>query len=1397
MSKIQKRKKRFWAVCLALILVLVQIVPSSVIATDYTVTVNGSNYSLGTTSLKAEDTITFDVLSDSGVSIFYYDTNGNQLRHVPMVYTNTGTEKYTVCSYADACSGSDVTPQLSDEDFKEWEVTGIYGSSGYLTSLKLQAVAYTKSTISYNINAGADNPSSNPSTYYEGKEEIILADATMTGYTFDGWYKEADFKTKVTSIGTDVTGDLTLYAKFLQNYSITYELNGGTNGEGNPDQYTYEKGVSSFADASKDGYTFAGWYRESTYTTKVTSISGTETGNITLYAKFLKNNTITYFLDGGENSADNPSTYTEEIGVASLSDATKENYVFAGWYTEAEFTNQVTAIGTDVIGDISLYAKFTPKQFAITYELDGGENDAGNPEKYTYGVGVTSFANASKTGYTFGGWYSDATFNTEVTSISTLASGPVTLYAKFMANYSIAYVLNGGTNDENNPTQYVSGVGVASFENASKTGYTFDGWYSDAAFTTQVTSISATETGNKTLYAKYVSNAYGITYELDGGTNDASNPLSYTYGEGVASFADATKTGYTFAGWYSDNTYTTEVTEISTTALGDITLYAKFIANEYTITYELDGGTNGAGNPDSYTYGVGVTSFADASKTGHTFLGWYSGDDALTEVTSISTTELGDVTLYAMFSANEYTITYELDGGTNGAGNPTSYTYGEGVGSFEDASKTGYTFAGWYSDDTYTTQVTTISATQTGNVTLYAKFTANDYTITYELDGGTNGAGNPTSYTYGVGVTSFANATKTGYTFDGWYSDSTYTTKVTAISTTQTEDITLYAKFITDAYGITYELDGGTNPVSNPLSYVYGEGVASFADATKPGYTFAGWYRDSAYTTKVTSISATETGDVTLYAKFTADKYTITYELDGGTNPASNPTTYTYGVGVASFANASKTGYTFDGWYSDDTYTTQVTSISTTDIENKTLYAKFTANAYTITYELNGGTNAASNPTSYTYGVGVTSFADASKNGYNFDGWYGDAAFTTKITAISATKLGNITLYAKFTKIMRQGEGSITVEDIYYGENIRPVVASATNGTGNVTIEYKVKGEADSSYTTTKPTKAGDYTARATFARTEDYYEVVATDDFSILKKQGEGRVYVADVGYGAMPEPVVTSATNGIDNVTILYKEKDASDETYTQTKPSAIGTYTVKAIFAETEGYLQVVATDEFLIGYISAPENPYQMNGTLGENQYYTSVVSIIPAQGYLIANSFGGTYSEKLELTKTTEAFSVYLKKADTGEMTAAIEVPAIKIDKDAPVILNVESGSTIYGDEVEVVVKDEHLSKVFVNDEEVTFENGTATLKLSSNNGEENYTITCVDEAGNRSTSQFVIAAEWMKSKTIPAGKVRLFSKYAYQLGSGKWRVSGDSTTYSGNITFYVGSDGDYNFSNAN
>ena len=375
------------------------------------------------------------------------------------------------------------------------------------------------------------------------------------------------------------------------------------------------------------------------------------------------------------------------------------------------------------------------------------------------------------------------------------------------------------------------------------------------------------------------SNTYSVRYNSsDGETLYHTDSVSYGAKYTVLDITDpklsavSTQTGTTFAGWDVYDVYA------SGGVLYSITLDAQFTNNTYTISYELNGGENAASNPTSYTYGTGVDSFAAATKEGHDFEGWYSEPAFATKVESIGATENENITLYAKWNPKSYTISYELNGGTNAENNPTDYTYGTGVESFAGATKDGYTFEGWYSESDFATKVESISATQTANITLYAKFTK---PISYELDGGVNAESNPASYVEGVGVPSLASPTKTGHGFLGWYLNDS---QVTAIGTDQTGDIMLSARWQANTYNIDYKLDGGTNG-NNPTTYTYGEGVASLEDATKDGYVFTGWYNDSNFAEKVESISTTQLENVTLYAKFVSVPDVIeagTYELISG-----------------------------------------------------------------------------------------------------------------------------------------------------------------------------------------------------------------------------------------------------------------------------------------------------------------------------------------------------------------------------------------------------------------------------------------------------------------------------------------------------------------------------------
>ena len=336
--------------------------------------------------------------------------------------------------------------------------------------------------------------------------------------------------------------------------------------------------------------------------------------------------------------------------------------------------------------------------------------------------------------------------------------------------------------------------------------------------------------------------------------------------------ADASRTGYTFAGWYTKDVVETKKTQITKGSVGDITLYAKWVLITYKITYNLDDGTNASNNPTSYNTETPTITLADASRAGYTFAGWYTKDVIETKKTQITKGSVGDITLYAKWVLITYKITYNLDGGTNASNNPTSYNTETPTVTLAEPVKKGYTFGGWYTDSSFTTRKTHIRRNSTGDITLYAKWTLSNFTITYNLNGGTNDGNNPRSYTINTSTVTLADASRTGYTFGGWYTDSSFTTKKTQITKGSIGDITLYAKWVINTYTVTFLPGSGTLNSNSIQTVGYGEKATKPSNPTKSGHNFLGWYITTDNGTTLSNVlydfNTTVTGNIKLYPVF-------------------------------------------------------------------------------------------------------------------------------------------------------------------------------------------------------------------------------------------------------------------------------------------------------------------------------------------------------------------------------------------------------------------------------------------------------------------------------------------------------------------------------------------------
>ncbi|MCH5143430.1 MAG: leucine-rich repeat protein, partial [Clostridiales bacterium] len=333
-------------------------------------------------------------------------------------------------------------------------------------------------------------------------------------------------------------------------------------------------------------------------TTKTMSL---ETGHNIAYIIItdLINNTATYEVDvyrldmktytfKNEGQIHASGEIEEKSQLESPAVPEKTYYTFTGWAVEG--STDIVQFPYTVTDDITFVAQYTPVNFVITYYLDGGQNDEGNPEYYSIETPDIELMPATREYYDFGGWFEDGQFGTEVNVIKCGSHGDKNLYAKWTPiEYKINYYPNGGENDGRNPEYYNVETPDIELMPATREYYDFGGWFEDEQFGTQVTVIERGSYGEKSLYAKWTLTEYAINYHLNGGINDEGNPEYYNIETPDIELLPATRDGYVFEGWYSDAQFGTEVTVIEHGSSGEKELYAKWGYGSEGLIYEQIG----------------------------------------------------------------------------------------------------------------------------------------------------------------------------------------------------------------------------------------------------------------------------------------------------------------------------------------------------------------------------------------------------------------------------------------------------------------------------------------------------------------------------------------------------------------------------------------------------------------------------------------------------------------------------------------------------------------------------------------------------------------------------------------------------------------------------------------
>ena len=310
--------------------------------------------------------------------------------------------------------------------------------------------------------------------------------------------------------------------------------------------------------------------------------------------------------------------------------------------------------------------------------------------------------------------------------------------------YTIRYVLNGGNNLAANPSTYIDDRETTLYA-PYRSHYIFDGWYDNSNFTGDpITSIPKGSSGNKVFYAKWTPETYNVTLNKNGGTIIGDDLTQYTYGVG-ATLPQITKDHYTFNGWFVRDSYGNELkyTQIKPNNYGDKSYYAKWTANKYIISYELNGGTVSTANPTSYNAETAMPfTLRNPTRTGYTFTGWSgTGIEGTSKNVVISDCSAGNRNYTANWSVNHYTVKFDKNNANvTGTMADQTFTYDTEQSLTENGFTTpiGYHFAGWATSSNgnavYTDKQAILNMTPVNNkvITLYAVWVANTYTIHFE-----------------------------------------------------------------------------------------------------------------------------------------------------------------------------------------------------------------------------------------------------------------------------------------------------------------------------------------------------------------------------------------------------------------------------------------------------------------------------------------------------------------------------------------------------------------------------------------------------------------------------------------------------------------------------------------
>jgi uncharacterized repeat protein (TIGR02543 family) len=626
---------------------------------------------------------------------------------------------------------------------------------------------------------------------------------------------------------------------------------------------------------TRSGYTFAGWntVANGTGTQRLAAATfAMPTSNVTLYAQWTADvQTITYDANGGSGAPGSATSPTDATYTVSGSTPSRTGYTFVGWNTAANGSG-ADYVGGDALttpaSALTLFAKWTPNIYAVTYDANGGSGAPATQNEFTAATVTVSSTAPTRAGYSLVAWNTAADGTGTVRAVGgtfTMPAANVTLYAQWIADTQrIFYNANGGTGAPAGTSSVTDATVTVSSTVPTRTGYLFAGWNTSADG--NGTSRSAGDTfttpaANVTLFAQWTPRSYVIIYDANNGSSAPNSQIEQYLATATLSATAAVRTGYIFMEWNTaaDGSGASYLASGSLLMpAGDVTLYAQWQADTNDLYFLANGGSGAPAGTTALTAQTVTMSSVVASqptRTGYTFVGWNTAADGSgtgyvwdgTNYTpSTFVMPAGDVFFFAQWTAVAYTVTYDANGGT-GTGPATStanYLDIVVVDQPTGFSRNGFTFAGW--NEAANGSGTDHAPTQSfvmpaANVTLFAKWQANVNAIVFNATGGTGEPSPQFGATSESKIVPVDEPTREGHTFDGWVDSQGNPVNPGDTFVVPATSTMLFAQWSINSYSIAYDANGGTGaPTGSTVQFASTVTVSSVAP-TRTGFTFSGW----------------------------------------------------------------------------------------------------------------------------------------------------------------------------------------------------------------------------------------------------------------------------------------------------------------------------------------------------------------------------------------------------------------------------------------------------------------------------------------------------------------------------------------------------------------------------